>query len=269
MSPEPQGVEFAGNVLALELNKVSVAYGERIALDEVSLTLHRGELLALLGQNGAGKSTLVRALTGAVSPNEGTARVFGQTAREACRRGLIAAVPQKDSIPTDAPISLRQLVETGLARRRNLFGRLGSRQREVISREIARLKLDGLERRPVGELSGGQLRRGLVARALVQSAPLVLLDEPFAGVDTHSADIIRDRLRELRDDGAAVLLITHGVEGLEGLADELVLLRKRVLDRGPVHELATSDSLARLFQNGPESSDAQQASCERSQELRV
>lgn len=244
-------VEHEGGVLALELDTVSVHFGERTALDKVSLTLQRGELLALLGQNGAGKSTLARTVTGAVSASAGTVRVLGTSPARARRRGHIAVVPQRDAIPSDAPMSLVQLVASGLARHLGPFRRLAPRHRDVIDRELARLELTGLERRLVGELSGGQLRRALLARALVQDAPLILLDEPFAGVDTHSADVIRGRLAELRRTGCAILLITHGTDGLEGLADELVLLRGHVIDRGPVKELATPESLARLFE--PES----------------
>lgn len=231
---------------ALELNRVSVRYGQRTALEQVSLTLQRGELLALLGQNGAGKSTLARTVTGAVPVREGTVLVCGLSPRQACKRGLVAIVPQRDAISSDAPMTLWELVASGLARKRAPLRPLSTSLRQEMEHELGHLELSGLEHRLIGELSGGQLRRALLARALVQGAPLLILDEPFAGVDTHSAALIRRRLSQQQE--TATLLITHGTEGLDEIADEVALLRTRIIDRGPVDVITSPASLARLFQ---------------------
>ncbi|MEV0675366.1 metal ABC transporter ATP-binding protein [Actinosynnema sp. NPDC050436] len=232
---------------AIEVRDVVVCYGEVLALDGITLTLAPGRVCGLVGVNGSGKSTLFKAITGAVRPARGEVRVHGVPPSRARRSGAVAYVPQSEAVDWAFPVSVRDVVMTGR------YGRLGFTRRprradhEAVDRALDRVGLSDLAGRQIGALSGGQRKRAFVARGIAQEARVLLLDEPFAGVDKRSEATITRLLRESAAGGATVLVSTHDLRALPALADEAVLLMRRVLVHGPPDEVLRPDNLARAF----------------------
>lgn len=232
---------------ALRIRNLSVSYGPVHALTDVDIELGVGHVTALIGMNGSGKSSLFNAIMGRVKPTSGEIEVFGQSSLDARKAGLVAYLPQQESIDWDFPISVRQVVMTGR------YGQLGpTRRPRIVDRDAVGYALDrvGLEQladRQIGELSGGQRKRVFLARSIAQEARLLLLDEPFAGVDKASEASIIALLHELRGTGCGILISTHDLAGVPELSDEVVLLRNRVLFHGPVAEALEPAMLTRVF----------------------
>ncbi len=231
----------------VEIEDLAVRYGTVQALHGVHLRLERGRITGLLGMNGSGKSSLFKALMGTVRPGEGSIALFGGAPAAARAQGLVAYMPQSENIDWDFPLSVREVVMTGR------YGRLGPTRRPrpidraAVADALDRVRLAELADRQIGELSGGQRKRVFVARAIAQEARLLLLDEPFAGVDVASERTITGLLRELRDDGCGILISTHDLAGVAELCDEVVLLKNRVLFHGPTEQALTAERLALVF----------------------
>ncbi|UCR88370.1 metal ABC transporter ATP-binding protein [Mycetocola spongiae] len=232
---------------AVSISDISVRYGSVSALEHVDLHIPRGRVVGLVGMNGSGKSTLFSAIIGLVTPESGTVRVFGQDNRQARKKNQIAFVPQTEAIDRDFPISVREVVMLGR------YGRLGFTRRPraadhaAVDTALARVGLSDLADRQIGALSGGQRKRTFVARGIAQDASLLLLDEPFAGVDTTSQAMITALLRELRAEGRSLLVSTHDLAGIPELCDEVVLLNRRVLFQGPPAEALLPENLVLTF----------------------
>ncbi|WP_300343978.1 metal ABC transporter ATP-binding protein [Nesterenkonia sp.] len=231
----------------VRVESLTAGYPGVTALEDVSLQLNRGRITALLGANGSGKSTLFAALLGLRPPLRGTVRIFGQPPARARRANQVSYVPQHEQVDTSFPLTVEQVVMMGRYSHMGFLRRIRQTDRRAVDHALERTGLISLRRRSIGELSGGQRKRAFVARALAQDAPLMLLDEPFAGVDRTSESLIIEVLHTLRDAGAAVLISTHHLEGVEQLADEVVLLHRRVLASGPPSQVLTEQQLARAF----------------------
>ncbi|MFT7837667.1 metal ABC transporter ATP-binding protein [Saccharothrix sp. BKS2] len=232
---------------AVEVDDVTVRYGDVLALDRVTLSLATGRVCGLVGVNGSGKSTLFKAITGLVRPDRGAVRVRGGPPLRARRSGVLAYVPQSEAVDWAFPVSVRDVVMTGRHGRLGFTRRPGRADHEAVDRALDRVGLTDLAARQIGRLSGGQRKRAFVARGIAQEARVLLLDEPFAGVDKRSEGTITRLLRELAADGAAVLVSTHDLHGLPALADEAVLLMRRVLVHGRSHEVLRPENLVRAF----------------------
>ncbi|MDQ1218238.1 metal ABC transporter ATP-binding protein [Microbacterium arborescens] len=232
---------------AIEVSGVSVRYRDIVALDDVHLAVAPGRVTALIGMNGSGKSTLFKSITGLVRPASGRVSIAGQTPAAARRRGLIGYVPQSEDVDWTFPVSVRDVVMMGR------YGRLGPTRRprpedhRAVDAALERVELSELADRQIGRLSGGQRKRAFVARGIAQDAGILLLDEPFAGVDKKSEATIVRLLRELAADGRTVLVSTHDLHALPSLADEAVLLLRRVVFQGAVDEALRPELLARAF----------------------
>ncbi|WP_193597717.1 metal ABC transporter ATP-binding protein [Microbacterium sp. YJN-G] len=231
----------------ISVEDVSVRYGEVVALDRVSLTVERGRVTGLIGMNGSGKSTLFKTITGMVRPTGGTVRLDGGTPAVARRRGLLGYVPQSEDVDWTFPVSVRDVVMMGR------YGGLGptrrprAADRTAVDEALERVELTHLADRQIGALSGGQRKRAFVARGIAQGSEILLLDEPFAGVDKKSEATIVRLLRELAADGRTVLVSTHDLAALPALADEAVLLLHRVVFHGGVADALRPENLARAF----------------------
>ncbi|MFC8047523.1 metal ABC transporter ATP-binding protein [Nocardia sp. NPDC057353] len=232
---------------AIEVSDVTVHYGEVLALDGASLELDRGRVCALIGMNGSGKSTLFKAIMGMVTPDAGTVRIAGGTPAAARKAGLVGYVPQSEEIDWAFPITVREVVMTGRYGRLGFTRRPRAADRAAVDAALERVELTDLAHRQIGQLSGGQRKRAFVARGIAQGASVLLLDEPFAGVDKRSEATITALLRGLAADGAAVLISTHDLHALPTLADEAVLLMRKVLAHGDIDEVIRPENLVRAF----------------------
>lgn len=226
---------------------VSVRYREIVALDDVHLAVAPGRVTALIGMNGSGKSTLFKSITGMVRPTSGTVTIGGQPPATARRRGLVGYVPQSEDIDATFPVSVRDVVMMGRYGHLGITRRPRAADHAAVDAALARVELSDLGERQIGELSGGQRKRAFVARGIAQDARVLLLDEPFAGVDKKSEATIVRLLRELAADGRTVLVSTHDLHALPTLADEAVLLLRRVVFQGPVAEALRPELLGRAF----------------------
>jgi len=230
---------------ALDATGVAVELGGRVALHDVDLRLARGELTGLIGPNGAGKTTLLRAVLGLLPLRSGTVRVDGLDRDDA--RGGIGYVPQRHEFAWDFPVTVSGAVLTGLTHRIGWLRRARRADRDAVEEALARTRLTALRDRPVGELSGGQRQRVLVARALVLRPRLLLLDEPFTGLDVPTQELLTALLRELRDEGVAILMTTHDLAAAAELCGRLVLLNRTVVADGPPAELRDPAVWLRAF----------------------
>lgn len=234
-------------VPAIRAEQLTAGYPGVLALDGVDFTLQRRSICALVGANGSGKSTLFATLLGLRQPHSGSVSLFGESPKTARRRNLVSYVPQHDQIDTTFPITVEQVVMMGRYGHMGLTRRARPADRAAVGQALEQVGLQEYRRRAIGELSGGQRKRAFVARAIAQQASLMLLDEPFAGVDRTSEELITGVLRQLRDAGATLLVSTHHLEGVGGLADEVILLHKRVLAAGLPEDVLTEEQLGRAF----------------------
>ena len=235
---------WGGLPAALEVSGVDVRYGDVVALDAATLRLEQGRVCGLVGTNGAGKSTLMKAVLGLVRPSAGTVRLLGRTPAQARRDRLVSYVPQAEDVDWSFPVSVRDVVTTGRQAHMRVLRRPGRADREAVADALDRVGLLDLADRQVGRLSGGQRKRVFVARGIAQDASLLLLDEPFAGVDRASQDTLSALLRELAREGRTVLVSTHDLAALPSLCDEAVVLARRVLAHGPPRDVLRPEVLA-------------------------
>jgi zinc transport system ATP-binding protein len=211
----------------LEFERVTFGYGSVPLLRDVSLRVEPGQFVAIVGPNGSGKTTLLRLGLGLLRPTGGTVRLFGVPLEHFHDWGLVGYVPQRAAVDVPLPISVEEVVRTGLAGRLGLLRRPSARHRRRIDHVLELLGLAALRRQPVARLSGGQQQRALLARALVTDPGLLVLDEPTTGVDAGARQVLRATLEHLvAAEGVAVVYVTHDPEGFAGLADRVV----RVVD---------------------------------------
>jgi len=243
---------------AIDVSGLTVRYGDVLALDDVSLTVEPGRVTGLIGMNGSGKSTLFKSIIGLVRPATGQVRLEGADPASARRRGLIGYVPQSEDVDWTFPVSVRDVVMMGRYGQQGPLRRARAADKRAVEEALERVELSDLADRQIGQLSGGQRKRAFVARGIAQGAGILLLDEPFAGVDKRSEATIVRLLRELAAAGSTVLVSTHDLHALPSLADEAVLLLRRVLFQGPVAEALETGNLARAFglESDPDSEEA-------------
>ena len=229
------------------VSRLSAGYPGVSALEEVNLELAPGRITALLGANGSGKSTLFAALLGLLQPRIGSVTLFGKAPAKARRQNQVSFVPQHEQIDITFPVTVEQVVMMGRYAHMGFTRRARAADRSAVEEAMMRTGLTEYRRRGIGELSGGQRKRAFLARAIAQQAPLMLLDEPFAGVDRVSERLITTLLHDLAAAGTTILVSTHHLEGVHDLADEVILLHRRVLAAGPPADVLTDDQLARAF----------------------
>ncbi|MFC3494711.1 anchored repeat-type ABC transporter ATP-binding subunit [Glycomyces rhizosphaerae] len=222
---------------ALDVHDLTVSLGGRPVLDGVDLAVAPGENVGLIGPNGAGKTTLLRAVLGLVKPDAGTIR------RSTGRPGY---VPQKHEFTWDFPITVAGAVLNARTATHWLRGPTRD-DRDATAEALDRVGLTDLAARPVGELSGGQRQRVLVARALARRPSLLLLDEPFTGVDVPTQELLTGLLARLAKEGTAVLMTTHDLAQARDTCSRLCLLNRAVVADGPPESLADPDLWLRAF----------------------
>ena len=230
---------------ALTYAGVSVGYQGTPVLTHVDLDLRSGECLALVGPNGAGKSTLIKSVLGLVPVLSGTATVLGD--RPGAVRGRAGYVPQTDTLDADFPVDVRQVVMMGRYRRIGWWRPARAADRRAVTEALEQVGLADRAGHRFGTLSGGQRQRVLLARAIAAEPRLLLLDEPFNGVDAVSQQAIVRVLRELTAGGTALVLSTHDLGVARELADLVCLLNGRQWAVGPPAETLTAGPLRRTY----------------------
>lgn len=225
---------------ALAASGVSVALGGRLVLESADLSVDHGELVGLIGPNGAGKTTLLRTVLGVLRPVRGEVTVEGRPTRPG--RTAIGYVPQRHEFAWEFPISVANAVMTGLTRRLGLLRRPDEASWRAVADALDRVRLTRLADRPIGQLSGGQRQRVLVARALALRPTVLLLDEPFAGLDMPAQELLSELFLELAGEGRALLMATHDLAGALYSCDRIALLNRTVVAAGRPADLAADTS---------------------------
>ncbi|MEV4765881.1 anchored repeat-type ABC transporter ATP-binding subunit [Micromonospora chokoriensis] len=230
---------------ALEIEGLDVDLGGRPVLRDIRLHLDRGELVGLLGPNGAGKTTLLRAVLALTRARGGTVTVEGKRWRPG--RSGIGYVPQRHEFTWDFPISVEHAVMSGRTGRIGLLRRPGVTDWRAVGDALDRVQLTGLRHRPVGELSGGQRQRVLVARALALAPRILLLDEPFTGLDMPTQELLGDLFVSLANEDRAVLMTTHDLVAAVDSCTRLVLLNGRIVADGQPADLQDAELWTTTF----------------------
>ncbi len=217
------------------------------AMRDASFEVPTGTITALVGVNGSGKSTLFKAIMGFVRLAKGSIQVLGMPVAEALRSNLVAYVPQAEEVDWNFPVLVEDVVMMGRYGHMNMMRIPKAADREAVSAALARVGMSEFRKRQIGELSGGQKKRVFLARALAQDGRVILLDEPFTGVDVKTEDAIIDLLRALRDEGRVMLVSTHNLGSVPEFCDRTVLLKNTVLASGPTAETFTQANLEKAF----------------------
>ncbi len=233
---------------ALEIRRLTVSYGSRPVLWDVDATFPQGALSAIVGPNGAGKSTLLRAALGLVPADAGQTLVNGRPARAALEQ--VAYVPQRDAVDWDFPITVQEVVEMGRYRATGWIRRVSRADRVIVAEALERVGMQDYGSRQIGQLSGGQRQRVFIARALAQQAPLLAMDEPFAGVDARTEAILLELLGELRAAGHSIVVVHHDIGTVRARFDWALLLNVRAVANGPVERALSPAALARAYGAG-------------------
>ena len=244
----PNALHEEESLGGIRVNGISVTYRNgHTALRDASFASPGGSITALVGVNGSGKSTLFKAIMGFVKLAQGEISVLGMPVREALKRNLIAYVPQSEDVDWNFPVLVEDVVLMGRYGHMGLLRRPKTADREAVDAALARVGMGELRKRQIGELSGGQKKRVFLARALAQDSRVILLDEPFTGVDVKTEDAIVRLLGELRDEGRVMLVSTHNLGSVPEFCDRTVLLARTVLAYGPTQLVFTRENLERTF----------------------
>jgi len=233
----------------LEFRDVTVDFGGRSAagapaLDSVSFTIESGQSTALVGPNGAGKSTLLKVVAGTIKPGKGQVEVFGHTPED---HVCVAYVPQRNQIDWSFPVTVEEVVMMGRAGSIGLLRWPRKNDWRIVHEALARVGLTHLARRQLGELSGGEQQRVFIARALAQEAELLLLDEPFNGIDMASRDLLLEIIGQMKAQGVTVVMSTHDLHLATEHFDSVLLINHRLLASGAPEEVLSADNLVAAF----------------------
>ena len=246
--PEQTSVDREKAGAGIRVVDAAVTYRNgHTALRGTSFEIPTGTITALVGVNGSGKSTLFKAIMGFVRLARGEIRVLGLPAREALKRNLIAYVPQSEEVDWNFPVLVEDVVMMGRYGHMGMLRIPKRADHEAVATALARVNMSEFRQRQIGELSGGQKKRVFLARALAQDSRVILLDEPFTGVDVQTEDQIIQLLRELRAEGRVMLVSTHNLGSVPEFCDRTVMIKGTVLAYGPTDEIFTQRNLERAF----------------------
>jgi ABC-type Mn2+/Zn2+ transport system ATPase subunit len=235
--------------IGIDIENVTVAYHGKVALHSASLQLTSGSICGLVGMNGAGKSTLFKAIMGFAKPETGRVLINNLPVRQAQKENEIAYVPQAEEVDWNFPVSVADVVMMGRYGYMNLLRIPQQRDREIVRESLERVQMWELRDRQIGELSGGQKKRTFFARTLAQQSSVLLLDEPFAGVDIKTEKMLIDLLIDLRKLGHTILISTHDLASIDTFCDRVVLINRSILAYGNTSDVFTPENIARAFNN--------------------
>jgi manganese/iron transport system ATP-binding protein len=233
---------------SIEVAGVTVAYKTgTVALIDVSFTLSDPVICGLIGMNGSGKSTLFKTIMGFLQPVRGQVTICGHPVSWAQKENLIAYVPQTEEVDWTFPVCVRDVVMMGRQGRMGFLRIPSPVDRAIVEECLSRVGMDGFGDRQIGALSGGQRKRAFLARALAQQARILLLDEPFAGVDIKTEQAIIEILHQLKACGHIILVSTHNIASVPAFCDEVLMLDRRLVASGPVATTFTVENLGQTF----------------------
>jgi manganese/iron transport system ATP-binding protein len=233
---------------ALVVNNISVTYNNgHTALSNASFSLPKSSITALVGINGSGKSTMFKAIMGFVTVCQGSVEIMGLTVKKALKNNLVAYVPQSEEIDWNFPILVEDVVMMGRYGHMNMFRQAKVKDQHEVTQALTRVNMIKYRHRQIGELSGGQKKRVFLARALAQASDVILLDEPFTGVDVQTEEQIMLLLRTLRSEGKVILVATHNLGSVPEFCDRTVLINRTVVAQGTTSEVFTQDNLQKTF----------------------
>lgn len=230
---------------AIALRNLTVSYDRKPAIRNVSLDIPAGSQVAVVGPNGAGKSTLIKAVVGLAPIDAGRILVHGLPIGQLRQR--VAYVPQRGSVDWDFPVRVRDVALMGRYGRIGWVRRPGRRDREIAESALERMGMSDYANRQIGQLSGGQQQRVFLARALAQEADVLLLDEPFVGVDAATEEAIFDLLATAGEEGRTVVVVNHDLGEVRRQFQQVLLLNGRVVAFGPPEEVMTAQLLRRTY----------------------
>ncbi|MFZ7343958.1 ATP-binding cassette domain-containing protein [Avibacterium volantium] len=236
------------NQPTIEVQDVTVRYNNgHTAIHNVSFQLQGGTTCALVGVNGSGKSTLFKSLMGLVKPQQGQVLLCGQPIKKALKQNLIAYVPQSEEVDWQFPVSVYDVVMMGRYGYMNFLRIPTALDKQEVQLAMGRLNIAHLAQRQIGELSGGQKKRVFLARALAQKSKIILLDEPFTGVDVQTEAAIMDLLANLREEGYLILVSTHNLGAVPDYCDQVIMINRTVLAQGSTATTFTQQNLEQVF----------------------
>jgi ABC-type Mn2+/Zn2+ transport system ATPase subunit len=230
---------------SIDVKGLQMGYHGNVVLKSVDVVLETGKIIGIIGLNGSGKSTFIKGILGIVSKMSGTVTFFNQSLNAV--RNRIAYVPQRESVDWDFPISVKELVEMGVYQPTKWWKKSSAADQEKIKQAIEKVGLTAFASRQIGQLSGGQQQRAFVARALVQDADLIIMDEPFVGIDMSSQEAILLLLQELRNEGKTILIVHHDLATVANYFDKVMLFNNELVAYGSINEVITPAVLAPVY----------------------
>ena len=234
--------------ITISLDDISVRYNNgHTALYDVSLHLQGGTTCALVGINGSGKSTLFKVLMGLIKPQTGYVKLCDLTIAQALKKNLVAYVPQSEEVDWQFPVSVLDVIMMGRYGHMNFLRRPKPKDYQKIDEAMSRVQINHLANRQISELSGGQKKRVFLARALAQESKILLLDEPFTGVDVKTEKAIMDLLDELRQEGHLILISTHNLGTVPEFCDQVIMINRTILAMGSTKSTFTQANLEKVF----------------------
>jgi manganese/iron transport system ATP-binding protein/manganese/zinc/iron transport system ATP- binding protein len=231
---------------AIEVRNLTVSFGPRPALLDVSVNIESGQLVGVIGPNGAGKSTFIKAILGFVKPDFGSVAILGRPADRA--GGLVAYVPQRGAVDWDYPVTVYEVALMGTYGRIPWYKDPGPRERAAAREALEMVRMTDFENSQIGRLSGGQQQRVFMARALAQGANILLLDEPFAGVDAATERAILDVLKNAKSQGRTLVVVHHDLTTAAEFFDKLCLIKQRLYAYGPPQAVLNPELLGEVYE---------------------
>lgn len=229
----------------LIIQNMNIAYQGQSAIRNATLAFEPNKLTGIVGPNGAGKSTLLKGIMGLTPLNTGAVSLYGKPLKEMMNK--VAYVEQRQEIDLSFPIDVFGTVLFGTYAKLGFFQRPKQKEKDLASKALEKVGMSAFKDRHISELSGGQLQRVFIARALAQEAEWLLLDEPFAGIDATSEKIIIELLKQLRDEGKSIVIVHHDLHKVQSYFDDIVLINKEVVAFGTVSEVFTANNMRRAY----------------------
>ena len=234
--------------IAIEGRNVTVAYRNgTIGLSNANFDIPSGSISALVGVNGAGKSTLFKAIMGFVPSTSGRILLFGESVKRSLKRNIVAYVPQAEEIDWSFPVLVKDVVMMGRYATMNWLRIPTATDKKVVWDSLSKVGMSDYRNRQIGELSGGQRKRVFLARALAQNTKVILLDEPFMGVDVGTEESMIALLKEMKKEGRLILVATHNLGSVPRFCDHTLLVKETVLACGPTKTTFTPENLEKAF----------------------